>query len=260
MSKPVTPLESPKPPGLHVTQGVTVRIPVGGLVVRDGPAGRSLEVVAIALGFNPCIHWLEIALEHLAMARIHHEAVLPARRADADFGDALKQELKEGMQAAVAAATFFEALYAATREYVRPPPRRARSEPCKRTARYKQVAEQLRRAFGLRKNGTANLRQVLGEVYRFRDAAVHPSAGFTAPVSHPALGVLVEPRFVMFGFESGRLLVRAALAFCKILPSRDMRRCCREMQELGQSLLQMGEPLFARWEQEHGPLLDDASA
>ncbi len=164
------------------------------------------------------------------------------------------------MQAAVAAATFFEALYAATREYVRPPPRRARSEPCKRTARYKQVAEQLRRAFGLRKHGSANLRQVLGEVYRFRDAAVHPSAGFTAPVSHPTLGVLVEPRFVMFGFESARLLVRAALAFCKILPSRDMRRCCKGMQELGQSLLQLGEPLYAKWEQEHGPLLDDASA
>lgn len=114
----------------------------------------------------------------------------------------------------------------------------------------------MRQAFGLRKQGTANLRGVLKEVYRFRDEAVHPSAKFSDPVPHFDLGVSVERRFVMFGYANARQLVRAALAFSKILASRDLTRKPKSIQDFAAYLLTVCEPLYSQWEQSFGQLFD----
>lgn len=168
------------------------------------------------------------------------------------FGDHLDREFKASIQAAVAAATFFEALYAtaAERDPRKPPTMKDRP------SRYAVVTEQLRRSFGLRKQGTANLRSVLKEIYRFRDQAVHPSAAFTQPTLHPQLQVGVEHRFIMFSFNNAKELVRAALAFSKILPSRDLTRQPKEIQDLAAYLLEVCLPLYVTWEQHYGQLLD----
>jgi hypothetical protein len=93
-------------------------------------------------------------------------------------------------------------------------------------------------------------------VYRFRDEAVHPSATFSEPVMHPELGVGVERRFVMFGYESARQLVRAALAFSKILTIRDLTRRSKPIQDFAAYLRTVCEPLYPHWEKEFGQLLD----
>lgn len=60
----------------------------------------------------------------------------------------------------------------------------------------------------------------------------------------------------MFSYTSAQQLVRAALAFSKILSSRDLTRRHKAIQELGAYLLKVCEPLYANWEQLYGPLLD----
>jgi hypothetical protein len=243
--------------GIHISRGVRMRIPPGGLVL-DLRAGMRIETVELQL--DTCIHWLEIALEHLASAVAANQELVAARPGNAELGAVLDREFKASVQAAVAAATFFEALHAATMDRCPPPVLRPSVAPKKRPTRYATVAEQLRRSFGLRKQGTANLRSVLVEVYRFRDQAVHPTAAFTAPVLHPQLNVGVEHRFVMFCASSAQQLVRAALAFSKILPSRDLSKRPKEIQEFGAYLLNVCEPLYIKWEQLYGPLLDAPSA
>ena len=219
-----------------------------------------VEVAVVELQLDTCIHWLEIALEHVAAARVAHDALLAAQPNDPSLAELLDREFKSAVQAAVAAATFFEALHAATIERVPTKPTpitgAARKRARKRAPRFARVTEQLRRSFGLRKQDTANLRSVLSKVYRFRDEAVHPSAAFSQPVLHPQLNVGVERRFVMFSYTSARELVRAALAFSKILPSRDLTRRPKAIQELAAYLLQMCEPLYIRWAHLYGPLLD----
>lgn len=243
--------------GVHISRGVRLRIPLGGLAIHNGSGdGPATEVTTVHLQLDTCVHWLEIALEHLANATVAHAALKAESQNDAALGNLLDREFKASVQAAVAAATFFEALYAATVERdprkVLPSSRNSRKRP----TRHVIVGEQLRRSFGLRKQGTANLRSVLKEIYRFRDEAVHPSATFTEPALHPDLGIGVERRFVMFGASSAQQLVRAALAFSKILPSRDLSRQPKSIQDFGAYLLEVCSPLYALWEESYGHLLE----
>lgn len=242
--------------GIHVSRGVTMRIPAGGLVVATDEPG--VKITRVELQLDTCVHWLEIALEHLAAARSAHTALVAAKATVNDVGALLDREFKCSVQAAVAAATFFEALYAATLDRHPTKPKPHIPNKRQRQSRYSRVAEQLRMSFGLKKHGTANLRSVLSQIYRFRDEAVHPSATFGEPVLHPQLQVGVERRFVMFGYEGALQLVRAALAFSKILPSRDMSRQPKAMQKFGAYLLQVCEPLYSAWEETYGALLDVA--
>ncbi len=244
-------------PGVLVGRGVTVRIPPGGFVIRETPVGTSVDPVRVELRLDTCIHWLEIALDNLGAARSAHDDLLLAKASgSADLLAPLNREFKASVQAAVAAATFFEALYAATLERSPPPSAPPAKPTARRTARYALVTEQLRRSFGLRKQGTANLRSVLKETYRFRDEAVHPSARFADPVLHPQLEVGVERRFAMFSFASAKQLVRAALAFSKILPSRELGRRPEGIQQFAKYLLEVCDPLYPRWEVSYGTLLD----
>jgi hypothetical protein len=60
----------------------------------------------------------------------------------------------------------------------------------------------------------------------------------------------------MFCFNNAQQLVRAAVAFSKILPSRDLTRQPKEMQDLAAYLLDVCSPLHVLWEQRYGQLLD----
>ena len=243
--------------GIHISRGVTPRIPIGGLVIQIGSDGKPTTSARLELQLDTCIHWLEIAIENLTRAKTAHAALVSSRAAGVtDFGSLLDQGFKASVQASVAAATFFEALYAATLERMPVKPTSKGANRRQRPARYAMVTESVRQAFGLKKQGTANLRSVLREVYRFRDEAVHPSAKFTDPVMHPELGVGVERRFLMFGYESALQLVRAALAFSKIFASRDLSRRSKPIQEFAAYLLTVCEPLYQLWEQDFGQLLD----
>ena len=75
-----------------------------------------MDVAVVELQLDTCIHWLEIALEHLEAAKVAHDALVAAQPNGANVADLLDREFKSAVQAAVAAATFFEALYATTVE------------------------------------------------------------------------------------------------------------------------------------------------
>jgi hypothetical protein len=258
MTSSLTPTELPQTVGVHISRGVTPRIPVGGVVISFGPDGAPMGSMRLELQLDTCIHWLEIAIAQLTEAKAAHEALIATKASGATSFDDLDREFKAGLQATVAAATFFEALYAAVLERVPTKPATKGQNRHQRPARYAVVTEVLRQAFGLRKQGTANLRGVLKELYRFRDEAVHPSASFSDPVPHFHLGVNVERRFVMFGYVNARQLVRAALAFSKILPSRDLSRRPKPIQDFAAYLQTVCGPLYPQWEQTFGELLDPA--
>ena len=74
------------------------------------------------------------------------------------------------------------------------------------------------------------------------------------------LGVLVEKRLAMYTYPNAQLLVRAALAYCKILPTIGKKDGPKEVRDLSQYLLAAGEPHFKAWEQTYGPLLDAPTA
>ena len=242
--------------GILVTRGTTLQIPAGGLQIELGTEPK-MKLVTLHLALNMWLPWLEIALEHLAEARAQHERLIAERDRGGEVGDPLVRESRAAMQAMVAAAISFDALYATAKERITLPPSLVQRWRDRGTARYRQVTEVFRRAFGLRKHSTANVRGIAKELYRFRDMAVHPPASFGAPVLHPDLGSGVERRLVVFSYANAQLAVRAALAYIKILPSRPMDRASESMKQLAADMLTLGEPLFREWEELYGPLLGE---
>jgi hypothetical protein len=60
----------------------------------------------------------------------------------------------------------------------------------------------------------------------------------------------------MFSFENVKELVRAALAFSLILPSRDLSRRSVAIQEYAAFLTTVLQPLYTSWRSRYGKLLD----
>jgi hypothetical protein len=247
--------------GVLIPRGATLRIPSGGLVLSVSEEGRlSAELKELHLKQDTCVDWLEVALGHLREAERSHHGLMTAQDRGEGVADFMRREFLAAMQACVAAATFFEALYAATRECLPQSRNAPRPGGRRRRARSANVAEQLRRAFGLKTKGAASLREALSEVYRFRDEAVHPPAAFGPPAVHPDLGTLVERRYAMFTSANACQAVRRALAFCEILPLIAQTQGPKEIQPLAHYLLESAAPLFTSWRRAYGILRDDDEA
>ncbi len=183
--------------GVFITKGARVAIPAGGL--RIGFSGGKLDAsVTLHVGLNMPPIWAELAVDHLTRAQTAREAVLVAWGGtdDAVLGAALIDEFTASMQAIVAAGIAIDACFAAVRGYAALPDALVQTWQRNRTARYKQVAEVLRRAFPLKPRHAVGVRAAIREIYRFRDWAVHHGRQTTgrmsrAPVYEMTAGVFV---------------------------------------------------------------------
>jgi hypothetical protein len=77
----------------------------------------------------------------------------------------------------------------------------------KDTARFKQVAEVIRRSFTVNQKMFAALRKDIGELYRLRDLAVHPAGKISEAIQHPELHVDVAWPFAYFRAQNAYTLV-----------------------------------------------------
>ena len=198
--------------GIFISRGMTVAIPAGGLIIGIGDDGKATTSFTLHVRFDVCPTWIELALRHLADANEKRIA-----RAEAWTGTneelkaaTLEREFEPSMQAIMAAAISIDAFYSLIQPQVQLPPRLVEGWRTKRTARYSQVTEVIRRAFGLKPKGTAALRQNLKEIFRLRDLAVNPSRKIEAPICHPEIDVGVEWRFEIFRAHNAELAVNAA--------------------------------------------------
>jgi hypothetical protein len=138
-----------------------------------------------------------------------------ATTSDDAFSTALLAESAASMQATVAAATAIDALYASIKNcYVLPQPL---VDAWKRngTARFKQVAELLRRALGITPRQAVLVRRALEHIYRFRDWSVHPPAQAQQPLRHPTFNSVMEWRLATFTYQNAREMTRASLSLAR---------------------------------------------
>lgn len=251
--------EAPDPPkretaGFHIAKGVALQL--SGFAIRVDENGElKLDIPTVNLRLDTLGHWLEIAMDHLAAAKLADARLEEVRDSGSGALD-FEPVFKSSMQAIVASATFFEAVYAASRDRM-PPGRQAQlSADGSGARRSGQVTEQLKRAFGLKPRHVDQLRDLLSRLYVLRDAAVHPSASFAPSEAHPQFGVFVEQRFARYTFPVAKFSVRVACAYCKILAVRGAADGPKEIHELAQYMQAIGDPIFLAWESAYGPLLD----
>jgi hypothetical protein len=198
--------------GVFISRGMTVAVPPGALTLTVGDDGKVTGNLVLHVRFDVCPTWIELALRHLDDAKAKQasrEAAWSGTNEDQKAA-ALEREFEASMQAIMAAATAIDAFYAVIKTHVSIPRDVLSKWRTKRTARYSQITEVLRRGFGLKPKGVAALRQNLKEIYRLRDLAVHPSGKIQAAIPHPELGVGVEWRFAYFRAHNADLVVNAA--------------------------------------------------
>jgi len=202
--------------------------------------------------------WIRVALVHLADARAAHVEVLGALQTgdEASLGVALERESAAGMQATVAAAIAMDALYASAKLGIGPAPETTPSGRARRTSRWRQVAEVLRRAFSVPSQSDLDkhLRQGARALFDSRDRAVHPSAAAARLMQHPDLGQPTDWRFVTYSYENSLQLVWVAVGFTHRLILNPAKRESSRMTGLRTDLARMLSEVFAQWEDEHGSL------
>lgn len=198
--------------GIFISQGMTVAIPAGGLTIGIGDDGNATSSLTLHVRFDVCPTWIELALRHLADAnekRIARAAAWAGTNEEIKAAS-LEREFEASMQAIMAAAISIDAFYSLIRPQVQLPPSLVERWRTKRTARYSQVTEVIRRAFALKPKNAAVLRQNLKEIFRLRDLAVHPSGKIESPILHPEINAEVEWRFAVFCAHNAELTVHAA--------------------------------------------------
>jgi hypothetical protein len=196
--------------GVFLKRGMTVAKPE--LRLSLGEDGEPKASLAFQIHYDVCPIWLELAAHHLVDAEERKLSRIAAWQSDDEDAKSatLEREFESSMQALMASAIAIESFYSALIRKINIDQETVQRWRDKRTARYKQVAEVIRRAFSVKPKGTAILRENLKMIFEFRDQAVHPSGDTAAPVMHPELQIGVEWRFAKFRADNARPLVREA--------------------------------------------------
>jgi hypothetical protein len=199
--------------GVSTPRAETAATRAGGLVVAIGPDAEPASGPTSHGHFDVCPTWLELAIRHLSDAQVARAARIQTWKDTDDHSKtgALEWEFGASIQAIMASAIALEAFCAAVQTTVHLPQALIDEWRDKRTPRYIQISEVLRRAFSLEPKNVSSLRQTLAEIFRFRDLAIDPSGKSNVQILHPELGVGVEWRFAYFRCENALLIVKATL-------------------------------------------------
>ena len=199
-------------PGIFITRGMTVSIPAFSMRI-DNDGNVQGPPLTLHVRFDVCPSWVQVAKRHLDAATTAKTARDIAWRGNDNTAKSLavEAEFEASMQAVMAAAIAWDAVYAIIKQHVDIPDPMLKKWRQGRTARYVQVTETLRRAFGLRAKGVALLRGNLKKIYSLRDMAVHPSGKIGAALNHPELDVGMEWRFVYFRSSNAQSIVNGTV-------------------------------------------------
>jgi hypothetical protein len=190
--------------GINVPNGADFRIPAGSLRIElvDGEPTMSVGPVEIRTDLWP--HWIEVAKAALSRARTAN-ALNPGLGCgrDAEFQALLEQELQECLIACAAAAFALEA-FAYSVQY------HDSGAPIVAASTSGWMHQVFLRAFRMPNEQSRAVRSSLREVFKWRNRAVHPSAEFAEPITHPQFFAGMEPRYIWFRVENAETVVRFA--------------------------------------------------
>lgn len=200
-------------PGIFISEGMRLRITDFTLRIgKDGSVDSSMEW-QVALDVWPM--WLDVAIDHAVRAVEARSELAHELRGAVDGkveGDLqarlMSEEAKAGMVAIAASAFALDNFADVIREFA-PDIETAKAEWRRAgTARHKQISETIRRTFKISNEGARTFGPIVGEVFRFRDWAVHPSGSFRQPIQHDLIDVGVEWRFMAFRADNAVKVVR----------------------------------------------------
>jgi hypothetical protein len=200
--------------GILVSEGMSLRIPVGALVLPlDGSPPPPVRV-EVSLDMTPM--WVDVALDQALVARRSREQLLRlVGTKDEAVHDALRAECTAAMLSLAGSAFALDALYESLLERAVLPPGTRERWAEKGTKRSRRIGETVRLALKPRLTNAESKEAAknLSKLFQFRDWAVHPPADFREPLMHPVLNSGVEWRYVAYTFDNCRNALSFMLAY-----------------------------------------------
>jgi len=256
--KPKKSEESAPDAGVFITKGMQINIPR--FSIRIGPDGKlQSDPLVLHTSIDLCPYWLDIAYEQLLAAEKASEDLKTAKEAQnsEQIATALHVEFTAGMQVIMASAVAMDAYYANVKDRIDFPNDLTRTWLEKGTARYKQIAEVLRRAFPMTHATAKKLRDILKQNLEFRNKAVHPPVGTTAPALHPELNKVTDWRYVTFRYYNAKATAGLTLSIIAQTASRPPKDKFSALTSYCNSLMAKVEPMVKRWEIRFGKLFGE---
>jgi hypothetical protein len=200
--------------GVLISEGMSLRIPAGALVLPlDGSPPPPVRV-QVSLDMTPM--WLDVALDQAIAARRSHEQLQEVVGTDGDpLHNALTAECTAAMLSLTGSAFALDALYESLLERAMLPAEIRQRWAKNKLKRSPRIGEAIRLTLKPKfsNSETKEAAQQIDTLFRFRDWAVHPPAGFREPIQHPVLGSGVEWRYVAYTFDNCRNALSFTLAY-----------------------------------------------
>lgn len=186
-------------PGIFVVEGADLRL--SNIRIELGDEGTlTASPLTMHLRTDMWPYWLAEAVSAAIAATEITPGITPELRESdpAEMRRLLEAELRASMRALTSVAFAIDAFYASVKARSPEHPQQAVWNE-KETPRRKQVAETLRHHLRVTNNAQAKeLSHRIGEIFRFRDWAVHPGSRYREPVYRPDIDAGVDWHFVVF--------------------------------------------------------------
>lgn len=242
-------------PGIFVTKGMKVSIPSFSISIgNDG--GVISDPVTLHTGLDMTPYWLEIAYQHLIITEAAHTELMEAKNAkdDEKIAQALQKEFVSGMQAIMSSGIAIDAYYASVKDHIELPEDLIKAWRENGTARYKQIAEVLKRAFPLSQESAGKLRDILKQNLKLRDKAVHPEHGTTAPLLHVELNKVSDWRYAVFRFYNAKAIVGLSLSIIYQIANTPLSDKHEGLKKYCEELIVNIDPILKVWIDKYGKL------
>lgn len=228
--------------GILVFEGMTVGFLPGDLTISLEESGSVSSKAILSTTYNVLPIWLRIASDQLRFAKQASEAVATRWGSDDNTNrELLVAELEPSLQVFVACGIAVDALYDQLRPFAKLSQADLRAWKNNKTAREKQIAEAIRRAYKLKNPVAAEFKQNITEILKFRDMAVHPSLELKQTCIRPDVPVGVDWKFAAYKYSNAAKCFEVTMKMLLHLYERksENSECDVQMENIVKALEQL---------------------
>jgi hypothetical protein len=227
--------------GILVFEGMTVGFLPGDLTIGVDESGSFNSKAILSTAYNVLPLWLRIANDQLLQAQLASEAVTAKWEANDEINrELLVAELEPSLQVFVACGIALDALYDQLRPFAKLSQAEIQTWKNKR-GRAKHIAEVIRRVYKLPAKVTAEFKQNITEIVKYRGMAVHPSLELKQACTRSDIPVGVDWKFAAYKHANAAKCFEVTMKMLVYLYERKSgnRDCDQQMENIVKALEQL---------------------
>jgi hypothetical protein len=198
--------------GILIFEGMKVGVLPEDFTIQVDEHGSMDASLVLSTAYNVLPIWVRVANDQLLEARKASDAIRNQWSTnDQANRELLISELAPCMQVIVACGIALDALYDQLRPFAKFSTAELESWKSNKTARGTQIAEATRRVYRLDAEVTANFKQNISAVIKYRDMAVHPSLELKQSCTRPDLPVGVDWKFSAYRYSNAERCFRTTM-------------------------------------------------